>query len=82
MFTLTVTKTLSVSVTGKVSWLSILLRLLLKVLITGLLCGKCQNDNGVSVLLNKCKSCGTANVLLILALGTVTSINLTISHML
>ena len=36
---------------------------------TGLLCGRCRHDKGVSVLLNNCKSCGAANVLLILALG-------------
>ena len=36
---------------------------------TGLLCGRCRHDKGVSVLLNNCKSCGAANVLLIMALG-------------
>ena len=37
--------------------------------ITGLLCGMCQHDKGVSVLLNNCKSCGAENILLIPALG-------------
>ena len=37
--------------------------------ILGFLCGRCRYDKGVSVLLNNCKSCGTANLLLILALG-------------
>lgn len=49
-----------------------------KAFITGFLCGKCQYDKGVSVLLNNCKSCGTANSLLILALGIATVINFTI----
>lgn len=40
---------------------------------TGFLCGKCQNDKGISVLLNNCKSCGTVNLLLIVALGTATN---------
>ena len=35
----------------------------------GFLCGRCRYDKGVSVLLNNCKSCGTANLLLVLALG-------------
>jgi len=31
----------------------------------GVLCGQCTHDKGVSVLLNKCKSCGYANILLL-----------------
>ena len=36
---------------------------------TGILCGKCQDGKGLSVLLNKCKSCSKFNLLLIPALG-------------
>ena len=46
---------------------------------TGPLCGKCRHDKGVSVLLNNCKSCGTVNLLLILALGVAMTINSTVA---
>ena len=36
---------------------------------TGTLCGKCQDGKGLSVLLNRCKSCSKFNLLLIPALG-------------
>ena len=39
-------------------------------LYVGFLCGKCRNGSGVSVLLNKCVSCGHVNILYIIALGT------------
>ena len=35
----------------------------------GYLCGKCRGDKGVSVLLNKCVSCGHGNIALIFGLG-------------
>jgi len=35
----------------------------------GYLCGECQDDKGVSVLLNKCVSCEYVNILIIIALG-------------
>ena len=35
----------------------------------GYLCGQCHNGKGVSVLLNKCVSCGKASLLLIIGLG-------------
>ena len=35
----------------------------------GYLCGQCQDDKGVSALLNNCVSCGYVNILLIIALG-------------
>ena len=38
---------------------------------TGILCGKCQDGKGPSALLNKCKSCKAINLLLIPALGTI-----------
>ena len=85
VFTLTVMKTFNVPVTGKViitdlfnnvattspsavPWLVVYYSKL-KHFMTGLLCGRCQHDKGVSVLLNNCKSCGGANLLLIVALG-------------
>ena len=37
--------------------------------VIGILCGKCQDGKGLSALLNKCKSCGKINLLLIPALG-------------
>ena len=40
------------------------------VVITGILCGKCQHeDKGFSALLNKCVSCGYTNILLVVALS-------------
>ena len=35
----------------------------------GYLCGKCRGDKGVSVLLNKCVSCGYGSIALIFGLG-------------
>ena len=53
----------SVYVIGKVvniftCWQSVMLYCHL-----GVLCGQCKHNKGVSVLLNKCKSCGYANML-------------------
>ena len=39
------------------------------ILIIGYLCGECRGDKGISVLLNKCVSCGYVNIMLIAALG-------------
>ena len=61
-------------------WLVLSVMFKVKVLShTGLLCGKCRHDKGVSVLLNNCKSCGTVNLLLILALGIAMTINSTVA---
>ena len=43
------------------------------IIMIGILCGKCQDGKGLSALLNKCKSCGKINLLLIPALGTAHS---------
>ena len=69
VYILTVMRIFNVCVTGKVCSLSCSYRYQYAVFITGFLCGKCQHDKGVSVLLNNCKSCGAENLLLLLALG-------------
>ena len=51
-------------------WLVVYCSKLKLFIMTGLLCGRCQHDKGVSVLLNNCVSCGAASLLLIPALGT------------
>ena len=44
--------------------------LLAMYIMTGFLCGKCRHRNkGFSALLNKCVSCGYANMLLVMALS-------------
>ena len=37
--------------------------------VIGYLCGECRGDRGVSVLLNKCVSCGHGSIALIFGLG-------------
>ncbi|XP_065907172.1 uncharacterized protein [Dysidea avara] len=44
----------------------------------GYLCGKCRGDKGVSVLLNKCVSCGHGNIALIFGLVVVDIIVITV----
>ena len=41
----------------------------LHVIFIGYLCGGCHGDKGLSVLLNNCVSCGSVNVLLLVALS-------------
>ena len=64
----TVMKTFNVFVIGKVTLL-LCKDYLIILFVTGILCGKCQDGKGLSVLLNKCKSCSKFNLLLISALG-------------
>jgi len=71
----TMMKIISVSVTERVCIYvsqnsSITMYVCVFIITTELLCGKCRHGKGVSVLLNNCKSCEAANLLLILALGT------------